>query len=194
MKKEYIILGGIAAASAAVLLLKKKESDTEFVADIPSTLPVVTNPTPAPIVLNKNLVLKKGSKGNEVRELQKLLSVTVDGDFGVNTEAALVAKKAVKQITLNTYPTTPNVNANALMLNTRVMANIKSGVKVNEVETKADGGMYDTGKVYSTFNYGVEIGTIISISTSKNYYVVNTKNWLGLTVKVWVKATDVAKI
>lgn len=33
--------------------------------------------------------LKKGSKGDEVKTLQRLLSVTIDGDFGPKTEAAV---------------------------------------------------------------------------------------------------------
>jgi N-acetylmuramoyl-L-alanine amidase CwlA len=36
-------------------------------------------------------VLKKGSKGEEVKVLQKALGITVDGDFGAKTEAAVKA-------------------------------------------------------------------------------------------------------
>jgi len=56
--------------------------------------------------LNFNLMLKKGSKGLEVKELQKRLGFTgsnVDGDFGTKTESALFAMKAVKQTTLNQF-------------------------------------------------------------------------------------------
>ena len=38
----------------------------------------------------KRMVLKKGSKGTEVKELQKLLKITVDGDFGPATELAVM--------------------------------------------------------------------------------------------------------
>ena len=38
----------------------------------------------------KRMVLKKGSKGAEVKELQKLLKITVDGDFGPATELAVM--------------------------------------------------------------------------------------------------------
>lgn len=195
MKTENIVLGGVVAACAAVLIFRKKDdtgTTENFTEDLPVTTPVIN--TPAPVVLNKSLVLKKGSKGNEVRELQKLLKVTADGDFGANTEGALFTKKGVKQISLNQYSSAPDVNTSALPIKTRVMANVKAGVKVNEVGTKADGTMYDTGKVYDTIAYGEEIGTIISISTSKNYYVVALEKWFGITVNVWVKASEVAKI
>ena len=37
------------------------------------------------------MTLKKGCKGDEVKTLQKLLGVAVDGDFGPKTEAAVIA-------------------------------------------------------------------------------------------------------
>lgn len=35
--------------------------------------------------------LKRGSKGDDVKTLQRLLNITVDGDFGAKTEAAVIA-------------------------------------------------------------------------------------------------------
>ena len=35
------------------------------------------------------ITLKKGSKGDEVKVLQKALNVTVDGDFGPKTDEAV---------------------------------------------------------------------------------------------------------
>lgn len=35
------------------------------------------------------MLLKKGSKGEEVKQLQKVLGLTADGDFGPNTEKGL---------------------------------------------------------------------------------------------------------
>lgn len=197
MDKKILIIGSVVAASAAILLLKKRSEDSfpEVVNEaLPNpSIPVISTPKPA-ITLNKTLVLKKGSKGNEVRELQKLLGVTADGDFGANTEAALVAKKGVKEISLNQYSTALNVNTNALPKGTRVMANVKAGVKVNEAATKDNGVYYDSGKVWTTVAYGKEIGTIISISTTKNYYVVRMTTWNNSTMDVWVKASEVVKM
>jgi peptidoglycan hydrolase-like protein with peptidoglycan-binding domain len=51
-------------------------------------------------------MLKKGSKGLEVKELQKRLGfkgADIDGDFGTKTESALFAMKAVKQTSLNQF-------------------------------------------------------------------------------------------
>jgi peptidoglycan hydrolase-like protein with peptidoglycan-binding domain len=35
------------------------------------------------------MILRKGTKGNEVKELQKILGIASDGDFGQKTEAAV---------------------------------------------------------------------------------------------------------
>lgn len=53
--------------------------------------------------IDKSKLLKKGSKGMEVRTLQKLLKIKVDGDFGRNTENALFTQKGVKQIRLKDW-------------------------------------------------------------------------------------------
>lgn len=50
-----------------------------------------------------NKLLKKGSKGAEVKILQGWLGVTADGIFGPVTENALKTKKNVTEITLNQY-------------------------------------------------------------------------------------------
>ena len=53
--------------------------------------------------IDKGKLLKKGSKGLEVKALQTLLKIKVDGDFGRNTENALFTQKGVKQIKLNEF-------------------------------------------------------------------------------------------
>lgn len=71
--------------------------------DSSKAIPTTTAPTSS---LNTTLVLKKGSKGIEVRELQKRLGVAVDGDFGTNTLTALQKQKGVSQITLANFAST----------------------------------------------------------------------------------------
>lgn len=75
------------------------------------------NTAPEPAAIDANKMLKKGSKGIEVTELQKRLKKVptvnlgntgsqqngIDGDFGPLTETALFKVKGVKQITLNQY-------------------------------------------------------------------------------------------
>ncbi len=62
--------------------------------------------------LDKNKVLKYGSNGAEVRQLQKWLGITADGIFGAQTEAALMARKGVEQITLAQFESSADVNEN----------------------------------------------------------------------------------
>lgn len=69
-------------------------------------------------IFNETLILKRGMKGPEVRELQRMLKSDgfgqylgnygpagdgVDGDFGAKTEDALRRAKGVTQISLNGY-------------------------------------------------------------------------------------------
>lgn len=64
---------------------------------------------PAPTVrnltgLNLDLLLHRGVyNSKEVAELQKRLGIAADGDFGQNTENALLAKKGVKEIKLKNF-------------------------------------------------------------------------------------------
>lgn len=53
--------------------------------------------------IDRYKLLKKGSKGLEVKALQTLLKIKADGDFGRNTENALFTQKKVKQIKLNDF-------------------------------------------------------------------------------------------
>lgn len=60
-------------------------------------------PTSGATGIDKAQLLKKGSKGMEVRTLQTLLNIKADGDFGRNTENALFTQKGVKQIRLKDW-------------------------------------------------------------------------------------------
>jgi hypothetical protein len=53
--------------------------------------------------VDKSKLLKKGSKGLEVKVLQTLLKIKVDADFGRNTENALFTQKGVKEIKLKDF-------------------------------------------------------------------------------------------
>jgi hypothetical protein len=53
--------------------------------------------------IDKTMLLKRGSKGLEVRTLQTLLKIKLDGDFGRNTENALFTQKGIKQIRLKDW-------------------------------------------------------------------------------------------
>ena len=79
-------------------------ADQDVIKPIGKVLPTVPSVTAVSSTgLDRNKTLKKGSKGSEVRALQTLLKIKVDGDFGRNTENALFTQKGVKQITLNQF-------------------------------------------------------------------------------------------
>lgn len=102
-QKKYLIIAG--SLVLGVFLISKWLH----------SLPKAENPnlqnTP---VLDKDKVLKKGSKGLEVFELQRILKKDynanlgksgtnqdgIDGDFGLTTEVALKKAKNVTEITL----------------------------------------------------------------------------------------------
>ena len=76
-------------------------ADQSMIKPVGKILPTVT--TTSITGIDKNKLLAKGSKGAEVRTLQTLLKIKVDGDFGSNTEKALFAKQKVKQIRLKNW-------------------------------------------------------------------------------------------
>lgn len=102
-QKKYLIIGGVALIS--IIILNKWIH----------SLPKPQNPDlPATDELDEEIILKKGSKGDEVSELQRILLKDysanlggtgdnkdgVDGDFGVLTEVALKKAKGVNEIAL----------------------------------------------------------------------------------------------
>lgn len=196
MKTEYLIIGGLGVAAVVYATMGKKNIDTVSIdPTTPSpTLPVKTGNTTQAPTLKTSITLKKGAVGNEVRRLQTLLGVAVDGDFGTITEAALYAKKGVKQITLAAFASTLNTNTAALALGNRVMS--RGAAKVTVAATNAKKEFYDSGVSGGTFGYGVEVGKIVSMTASKNVYVVlaNNANTFFHDVYLWVNAADVSKI
>ena len=60
--------------------------------------PVAAKPTPAPAKYNLTRMLKKGSQGADVKELQKKVGATADGIFGPKTHNAVVAYQKSKKL------------------------------------------------------------------------------------------------
>jgi hypothetical protein len=76
-----------------------EHSQIKAIAPILKTINLENVPT-----LDRNKILKKGIKGSEVSQLQKLLKIEPqDGDFGAKTETALVAAKQVTSISLSSF-------------------------------------------------------------------------------------------
>jgi hypothetical protein len=108
MNKKVIILSLIGLAGVGYYFYNKKKKDTPVLADtsvdetnvsIKSTTSIPQNVKP-----DWNKILKKGSKGIEVRTLQKALKkVDVDGDFGIGTENRLKQVTGLSQISINQY-------------------------------------------------------------------------------------------
>lgn len=104
----------------------------------------ISTTTQATSSLNTTLVLKKGSKGLEVSELQKRLGIKIDGDFGRDTLTALQTQKGVSQITLANFASTK------VTLNFNLM--LKQGSKGLEViELQKRLGFKPTIAGYGTF-------------------------------------------
>jgi hypothetical protein len=109
-KNTAMIVGGVVLGLAVLIyyLSKKKPSGVEAIEVDPNLI------TPPPSTLDINLVLKQGSEGAEVEELQKKLIVKygqdlgefgdnkdgIDGIFGTFTLAGLLKAKQVTEIAL----------------------------------------------------------------------------------------------
>lgn len=84
--------------------------------------------------------LKRGSKGEEVKILQKALNVTVDGDFGPKTESAVKELQRIKKL----YPDG--------IVGPKTWEAL--GIS-NKHEVKTDGKCVDSSVVYSPLNVHV---------------------------------------
>lgn len=163
MTKEDKIITGVAVASVltlgGVLVYKKIKKNKELGQNEVIELPVentgsgISTPKPKTTVINRDLTLKKGSKGQEVKALQILMKISADGIFGNQTEAKLLALKGVKQITLNAYPITKK----PISIGTKVMAKV-DGVKLYRTEKIANGSVQNVGLSNLSFKYGSQIG------------------------------------
>lgn len=198
MKKSNntILYGGLAllaVAGIATLSSSKKPEKMLGQENYESTSGGNTStPTPTPAIANKALVLKKGSEGIEVIELQKLLSVSADGIFGNGTETALFNKKGVKQISLTGYAAAPNRNANPYQKGDKIMSNNIKGTQTYKAIQKANDVFYTNWDKEDLISYGQNVGVIRSADATKTTYSVIVPTFIGTKI-VFVKAQDVKK-
>jgi hypothetical protein len=175
-----------------------------------TNLPKLATPPLAPklkaLTLNKALVLKRGSKGAEVKALQRQLGSVPDGVFGRNTENKLLQIKGVKQISLNALEGKISVPAKVLpsikadvpyKKGQRLMVNVRTGFTAQSVKQKADGTYFTDGKNVTTLlGFGDEIGTIQSVLIRNDglvrYVVKGTV--LGFPRLLWVAHQNVTPI
>lgn len=187
--EDKLLIGGglLAVGTIGYLYWKKKKkekNDDLLLDDIPEPPTVIDNPTPQTgAYLDRNKVLSKGSKGLEVRELQRLLGVTIDGDFGANTLKALQSKKGVSSISLASYITTKTVVNTAIKaiptalvvpkVGQKVMANMDKVSLFNAKRTASGVYFNDGSKPFfgGTFNYGQHIGTFVASKVGGQYLI-----------------------
>lgn len=181
-KKDIYIIGGLALLIGGIYLFSSKEENTEE--------ELVEEPASLPTVINKNLLLQKGSKGIEVQELQKILGLNADGIFGSQTEAALLNKKGVKQITLNNYSKTNNVVPTSLKVGDFVQSSKVLGTSAYKNETI--GAKYtNTKKQIDTYFYTENIGKILAITADKMWCVILASQLLGSDKIIWVLTSEI---
>lgn len=142
--------------------------------------------------LDKNLILKVGSRGLEVVELQKRLGIVADGIFGPVTEKALFAKKGVQNSSLNQYAITADRNNKLLKVGDKVMASNLAGTEIYAAIKRPNNTYYTDFKREGVAFYNEPIGTIKSIGESNTAYSVFTFASIGQKV-AFVKVLDVRK-
>lgn len=190
--KPYIIAGILVGVAAIVYFLTKKPTETPLQVENSAT----DQNEPVAPTINKNLVVKLGSKGLEVKELQKLMSIKADGIFGPVTEARLIKLKNVKSASINSYKNLPTLNQNVLPIGTKLMAIKQGGLKAFAVDKRADGVYYipDRTDTYD-YDYGDFVGTIVGVNGTGSYYLTTYVNiWEWDNKKQMVLASEVKKI
>lgn len=184
---------GVAIGGLILLLTSGKSSSAGTPVLNDTVIPDET--TPAPPTVDPNKVVAKGSRGLEVKELQRLMNITADGIFGSQTEARLYALKGVKKASINQYKKLPSINQNILAIGTKVMANINFSTPTNLYEAikKADGTYESNYQVATDVDYGEEVGTIQGANGTGSWYLIIRNTWLG-EKRYFVKAAEVKKI
>lgn len=186
--ENKVILGValIGAGTLGFLYWKNKQNQADdALNDIPEfTEPTATNPIPQTgVSLDRNKLLAKGSKGLEVRELQRLLGIKIDGDFGNLTLTALLAKKRVTQISLNAFTTKTKVKTIAKPI-AKTLAKVlpRVGEKLQVIKDTslfiakqgANGKYFGTGDKFFSggdLKYGDSAGTFVDANATGSYLI-----------------------
>ncbi|KLT67932.1 peptidoglycan-binding domain-containing protein [Flavobacterium sp. ABG] len=188
--KVLIGVGLVAVSGIGYLYWRKKQrqKQEELLTEVPEPDTVVPQNDTIKIpstgaVLDKNKLLSKGSKGVEVRELQRLLGVTIDGVFGNKTSLALQSKKGVSRISLNTFSKTKNSSKNVLNAlpiipilpkkGQKLMAN-QNDVSLYNAKKTASGSYFNIGTkpfIGGSFDYGEHIGVFVGAKTGGQYLI-----------------------
>ncbi len=183
----------IGVGALGFLYWKKKQNEalsstTDNVPEYAEPSPLTTNPNPQTgASLNRNLLLTKGSKGLEVRELQRLLGVPIDGDFGSVTLAALLAQKGVTKISINAFAKKANVKTKSKILAKPIVKAArkvlpKVGQKLQAIKDTslfiakkgANGKYFGTGEKFfngGDLKYGDSAGTFVDVNATGSYLV-----------------------
>jgi hypothetical protein len=187
---DKVLIGAGSLGVILLLFLYWKKKQGQKTDDLPAyTTEVEPVPTSQPkntpvlgATLDRNKLLKVGSKGLEVRELQRLLGIKIDGDFGSKeTLPALQKAKGVSEISLNAFALKKKVMPKPLVKSLpklypkkgqKLMAS-KDNIVITNSKKLANGSYTNTGKrVLGNFNYGDHLGTFESVNTS-GFYLIN---------------------
>jgi hypothetical protein len=97
-KRKALIVSGLLVAVGGYYIYQNMFSKSTIAEEVPAD-------TTIPFDVNK--VLSKGSKGDEVKSLQKALKggLVIDGDFGALTEKRLKAVTGKTSISIKEYNT-----------------------------------------------------------------------------------------
>jgi hypothetical protein len=189
--KVLIGVGVVGLAGLAYLFWKKKQ-DEKQVEEIPNYVPEeIPNLTPIGAGLDRNKLLSKGTKGAEVRELQSLLNVKADGDFGSITLAALQKAKGVSQISLNQFQAAKPIPVPVVI--TIPMPRVGAKLMVTVAKTSlykakkiANGSYSNTGEKSlfgSGLTYGESAGIFKSATSNGSYLVQKNGNYYFINGK-----------
>lgn len=121
------VLAGVTYVGVKHYLIKQRNASA-----IPASVPAANNepvPPSKPVVrtvkpvvpvitTSKGFPLAAGSRGSEVKELQRALGVSADGIFGKQTLAALKAKYNIVSVSKEYYPVIISAGAKEASLKT----------------------------------------------------------------------------